>query len=237
MSELMPIIGICGPSGSGKSSSLENLPALFPDPKAVVFLDLERKGFPFRLKNPPVSVDKYGLMDIEFDKALAGGAKVIVIESWTMFSYYCHAFAKEARFTGYDLYREYNMYMRKFLKSKVKNTKAIVIFTGINELVTIEASTGESDAATEKLQDCFAVVTGKEMQGKVEQDMLIVLHTIVNVDRKTKTNEHLFLTQTDGVKTAKAPKWLNLPRTIPNDLAPVVKCLIEGKPWVVEAKG
>ena len=38
-----PLIGIVGSSGTGKSTSLRNLPL-----KDTIIVDLERKGFPFK---------------------------------------------------------------------------------------------------------------------------------------------------------------------------------------------
>ena len=62
-----PIIGIVGGSGTGKSTSLRNLPA-----DKTTIIDLERKGFPFKEAKQfdIISVDKIPDVNPAIEKAI-----------------------------------------------------------------------------------------------------------------------------------------------------------------------
>jgi hypothetical protein len=76
-----PLIGIVGSSGSGKSTSLRNLPI-----DKTIIVDLERKGLPFREAKNFQIITANTLPDI--DKAIDTAIKnadIVIIESFTKY--------------------------------------------------------------------------------------------------------------------------------------------------------
>ena len=206
-----PIIGIVGGSGTGKSTSLRNL-----DPKTTIILDLERKGLPF--KNTAFTIkdcDTLAALDRELKAAMDNKeVKVIVIESITK---YFEMLLSQAQmmFKGFDVWSHYNRSIGNVL-NRVKNDSAVIVFTAIDEIVKIPTPEG-----TEQARRSVAV-KGKEWEGKVEKEFLVVFFTSV---KKTKDGamEYQFMTNTDGVCSAKSPMDMYAQQYIPNDLAAAIQ--------------
>lgn len=210
-----PMIMVLGPSGSGKSTSYEHLPR-----ETTAVIDLELKGFPF--KDPSfysvIECRKAEEVTSAVEKALKDdNVKLVVIDSLTKFTEYVLAECRVA-FKGYDIWSQYAIRIRNFL-NKIRNDKKPVIVISIDEIVKIEQPDG---GIVSRLR---AAVQGKELEGKLEKEFLIVLCTEVVVDSKTGTPSYLFRTFST-VSTAKAPRWLDLPATMPNDLKPIVDKLL-----------
>ena len=92
-----PLIGIVGSSGTGKSTSLRNLPL-----DKTIIIDLERKGFPFKEAKNFQVITATTLPDI--DKAISTATKnadIVVIESFTK---YCEILIDTAQkmYKGYS---------------------------------------------------------------------------------------------------------------------------------------
>jgi len=206
------LIGIVGPSGSGKSTSLRNL-----DPETTRIIDLERKGFPFR------GIDKFKVMDASsiaeceqhFKACLDDKTvKVIVLESLTKYFELLLRFS-QTNFKGYDIYSYYNKTIGNFL-DKVKNDHSVIIFTAIDEIVKIPSPDG-SESAARRIK-----VGGREWEGKVEKELLMVLFTTVRKDKDGKML-YLFETNSDGIISAKTPLEMFPERLVGNDMAEVIK--------------
>lgn len=236
---LQPIIGVCGPSGSGKSSSLANLP------QGTVIFDFERKGFPFKHKEGHFEVIPIGEKMLSADGKMSNNAfntfrskffevinrptapKVIVLEGFLKLTVFVQNFAL-ATYKNFDVYNYFAKWVGDVMEF-VKNEKSIVIITGINEIAEV-TETNDAGEKVLAVRNCFAIEAGQKKRTKIEQDLLLVLHLQVEID-KVKGNRHVFVTQTDGLNTAKSPAWMGLPRTVPNDLAPIVRCILENKSW------
>jgi energy-coupling factor transporter ATP-binding protein EcfA2 len=205
------IIGVVGSSGTGKSTSLRNL-----SPAATHIIDLERKGLPFpnasKFKVTPCSNIK------EFDKALDAAlgdekCEVIVIESFTKYTETLIALA-QASFKGYDVWSYYNRMIRATL-DKVKNDRAVVVFTGIDEIVQIAQPSGDTyNVRRIKVQ-------GKQHEGCIEKEFLMVLFTEVKRDKDGKVR-YVFQTNSDGITSAKTPMGMFDEPYIDNDIAAVI---------------
>ena len=208
-----PLIAIVGHSGSGKSTSLRNL-----DPKTTYILDLERKGFPFRNAN------RFNIVPVEnanaFPRMLAqvlkeDNCETIVVESFTKYVEQVNTLATNS-FKGYDIWSFYNRTIRNMLDS-IKNDKATIIFTAVDDIVKIPQITGgESSHRRVKVQ-------GKVHEGAVEKEFLMVLFTEVRKNEKTEEMEYFFQTNTDGVTSAKTPMGMFDKQLIPNDIVEVLK--------------
>lgn len=210
------LIAIVGPSGSGKSTSLRNLP-----PETTRIIDLERKGFPFR------SIDKFKVTPCDnvasVDQAIAAAiadktVTTIVIESFTK---YVELLLKLAQmsYKGYEVWSFYNKQIGNFL-DKVKNDHAVVVFTAIDEIVRIPQTDG-SESVQRRMS-----VKGKEWEGKIEKEFLMVLFTEPKKDNTGKI-QYYFQTNTDGITSAKTPMEMFPNAHIGNDLNEVLNAARE----------
>ena len=208
-----PLIGIVGSSGSGKSTSLRNLPH-----DRTIIIDLERKGLPFREAKNFQIITANTLPDIE--KAISTAtqnADIVVIESFTK---YCEILIDTAQkmYKGYDVWSYYNKSIRKTLES-LKNEKAIVVVTAIDEIVKIMQPTG-GEYNTRRIK-----VQGKVHEGCIEKEFLLVLFT--EVRREKDSIEYCFQTNSDGITSAKTPMGMFSDLYIPNDLNTVINSVEE----------
>jgi energy-coupling factor transporter ATP-binding protein EcfA2 len=220
-----PLIAIVGPSGSGKSTSLRNL-----DPATTRIIDIERKGLPWRLtpewEQSIIQVDDPSGLKYNMEKVLGNsakniapmaGIKVLVIES---FLKYCEVqmFYSRAANKNYDIFNDYNNAVGDLL-DKAKNNKIIVIFTCTDEIVKIPQASGTEQGAKR------IKIEGKKWEGCIEKEFLLVLYTEAKINPTTKKMEYFFVTNTDGINSAKTPMWMELPQLIPNDINEVIKKL------------
>jgi|SRR5690606_3855725 len=214
---MKPNIIVVGPSGFGKSTSIENL-----DPETTVILNTERKALPFRrasLFKRQRFIDRledFGEQkgfDTLFEIALMDrdkNTKVIVIESFTSLSEIVLAKAKRTK-VGFDVYGWYQSKITDIIQKSKSNPDIYVVFTAIDDLVKNDA----------ELTLRSVKVEGKALEGKIEKEFVICLHTVIERDEKGNP-KYQFLTNSDGIRTAKSPKGM-LPRYMPNDLAEVIK--------------
>ena len=206
------IIGVVGSSGTGKSTSLRNL-----SPDKTHIIDLERKGLPFPNagKFNVASCANIKEFDQALDKALADEkCEVIVIESFTKYTETLIALAQSSC-KGYDVWSYYNRMIRATLE-KVKNDRAVVIFTGIDEIVQIAQPSGDTyNVRRIKVQ-------GKQHEGCIEKEFLMVLFTEVKRDKEGNVR-YVFQTNSDGITSAKTPMGMFKDAYIDNDIAVVIE--------------
>jgi len=205
------IIGIVGGSGTGKSTSLRNLP-----PDKTYIIDLERKGMPFPKKFPYTAPCS---STTEFDAALKDAladesCEVIVIESFTKYVEILHTLADKS-FKGFDIWNYYNREIRTML-DKVKNDHAVVIFTAVDEIVELVQPSGNTfNVRRIKVQ-------GKQHAGSIEKEFLMVLFTEVKRDKEGNTR-YVFQTNSDGITSAKTPMGMFPEAYIDNDVNAVIE--------------
>lgn len=198
-----PNIMIVGPSGSGKSSSIVDL-----SPAETIIIDTELKGFPF--KNKPFDVKSVTSPD-EFYKALtealaAPEKKYIVIDTLTKHIENAMNFCRTC-YKGFDIWSNYNMNIRRSVNMCKSKDKTIIVMCQ-DELTEIMSAEG-----TKSSKRCAATLAGKEWDGKLEKEFLIVFFTDVRKNPKFSGVEDVanrpmlyqFLTNSDGICTAKSP--------------------------------
>lgn len=208
-----PIICIIGDSGTGKSTSLRNMP--WAETK---FIDVERKGLPFDSK-PIVDYsapDSSAKVIQAMIAAKSSKKKYCVIDSITKYFEYALNECKDA-YKGYDIYKFFGDKVRQLL-TVARSNDTTFIFTGIPELVKVTNDAGGESSARRLF------VYGKEWEAKVEKEFLIVLYTVA---RRDPTNAgrmiYSFMTNTDGICSAKSPMGMFADALIPNDLAEALK--------------
>lgn len=201
---MKPNIFICGPSGTGKSTSLRNL-----DPETTVILNTEQKALPFRGANKfkfNASIKDLETFEVALSKALANPAfKVIVIESFT--SLFEHIVRKaQSIYSGFDVW--------DFIKKKVgeilnisKNTEKYIVFLGVDMVI---------DGASGVEERCIAI--DGSWKKKVEKEFVIVAFT--DAYEEDNTVKYRFVTnKTQGFTkmSCKSPMEM-LPVTMENDV-------------------
>src|SRR5438034_4706412 len=113
----LPLIAVVGPSGSGKSSSLRNLP-----PKNTKILNIDEKILPFPNASDFNEIRLSSINDFNeaLDKAIVDNdIKIIVIETFTFFSDKLLQKSKSIN-KGYEIYNYYADQMIVFL-NKLKS--------------------------------------------------------------------------------------------------------------------
>jgi molybdopterin-guanine dinucleotide biosynthesis protein len=208
-----PLIGIVGSSGTGKSTSLRNLPL-----NETIIIDLERKGFPFKEAKNFQTITATILPEIkQAIETATKNADIVVIESFTK---YCEILIDVAQkqYKGFDIWNYYNKQIRDTLES-LKNEKATVVVTAIDEIVKIMQPTG-GEYNTRRIK-----VQGKVHEGCIEKEFLLVLFT--EVRREKDSIEYCFQTNSDGITSAKTPMGMFSDMYIPNDLNTVINSMEE----------
>lgn len=216
------IVGIIGPSGSGKSSCLRNL-----DPETTAIMDVERKGFPFprstRFKHI-IPITSCAMLETEIAKAIKNpDIKLIIVDSLTKFLEMLKKMATEC-YKGYEIWNYYNKKIRDLLDNS-KNDRVIVVFTGIDEIVKLPLPDG-SEQSVRRLW-----VQGKEHEGKIEKEFLLVFFTETKRNAQTGKMEYFFRTNTDGITSAKSPMGMFDKELIENDLN---AALARAREWALD---
>lgn len=211
---MFPPILIIGESGSGKSSSLRNLPT-----PSTAILNIEKKPLPF--KNAATFTHHKLINTVpEFESAFTAAVKnpeinIIALESLHKYLEKLMDFAKTLH-KGYDIYNFYNDRVGKMLETikDVSTTKQIIAFAMPERVEFIQPN----GAITTSRR---AFVHGKQWEGKIEKEFTVVLFTQVSQPDKTKPADYSFITNNDGTHSAKSPPEMFSGLLIPNDLAKV----------------
>jgi len=207
-------VAIVGRSGTGKTSSLEQL----PDDKTLV-LNIENKRLPFKtkFKHEYRIKDYRKLVGDNNDGLLVSGIQsdkfdYIVIDSFTSWAEMTLDFAKKYE-TGYDIYNRYNDEISKLMNVIKFQESKIIFVLGIPENVE-----GMDGLIEKRLK-----VAGKQWEGSIEKEFPIVFYTSTRRDEE-KMN-YFFETQTDGITSAKSPRGMFDNELIPNDLNQVANII------------
>lgn len=201
-----PNIFICGTSGSGKTTSLRNLP-----PENTFIINVERKVLPFKggsrfMQNVHVkSIQEY---QTAWRQAITSGAETIIIDSFTSLDEIILKLCREI-YKGYDIYSNHNKMVRELIASSKDVKDKFVVFLGIDELVQeVQPDGGNRSKRAIKVE-------GRELQGTIEKEFAIVLFT--DLIKSGDKMQYMFATNTDGVHCAKTPMSM-YNGNIPNDL-------------------
>ena len=212
------LIGIVGPSGTGKSSALRNLP-----PAITRIIDTERKGMPFRVGNPNLvtPTESRDQLLLAFRKAAKDPAvSIIAIDSITAAIDQIQVWA-EKDYKGFEIWKQYNDGIQE-LFNEFKKSGKLVLFTSLEEIVQIQGLDGSITTRRR------AFVQGKEWANKgVESECIAVWNSFAKRNKDGGKIEYFLATQTDGVTLAKTPPFWNLDPVIPNDVNAALEKIIK----------
>lgn len=196
----IPVL-IMGESGSGKSASLRTF-----EPEDVSIFNVASKPMPFRKKLPSKSTSNYEEIRALIAKS---GKKAFVIDD-SQFLMCFESFAK-AKDTGYGKFTDMALNFYNLVQFVIRGTAPDVIVYFLHHTET-DGNTGKIKAKT----------VGKMLDSQLTLEGLfsIVLHCV------TDGKKHSFLTQSDGMTTAKSPMEM-FPDVIDNDLKFVDKSIRE----------
>lgn len=203
-----PNIFICGASGTGKSTSLENL-----NPERTIILNVEQKQLPFKSASKFKRQAMISTLE-QFDKFFNENLKkedvdVVVIESFTSL---CELIMVKARKTqtGFDIFNYYNDTVWKYVQQS-KSADCYVVFLGIDQ-----SETTDSGVIWRSVK-----VEGQKLKGTIEKEFVMTLFTVMKANEKNEI-KYEFITKGDPGRSAKSPREM-LPDVMPNDLAEVIK--------------
>tara|TARA_R110000751_G_scaffold26901_3_gene71519 strand:+ start:5278 stop:5958 length:681 start_codon:yes stop_codon:yes gene_type:complete len=201
---MKPNIFICGPSGTGKSTSMRNLP-----PERTVILNVEQKALPFRKGvefKLNVPIDSIQLFKTALTKAIENPKiDIIVIESFTSLTELIYMKAKSL-YDGFDVWDFYKNEIKKIMEMS-KNTEKYIIFIGIDQYVEGEAG----------VEERFIAVDGS-WKKKVEKEFVIVIYS--EAKEINDKQEYRFITNKQpgyNKLSAKSPMEM-LPPIMENDI-------------------
>lgn len=189
----IPVL-ILGESGSGKSASLRNF-----DPGEIGIFNVAGKPLPFRKKLPAANNATYSVIE----KALANPKlrAYAVDDSQYLLAF---EFFDRAKETGYNKFTDIALHFRGLIQFVIEKTPPDCIVYFLHH--TEQTGDGTYKAKT----------IGKMLDEKLTVEGLF---SIVLLCRAEK-DKHYFLTQAEGMSTAKSPMEM-FPPEIDNDLKAV----------------
>lgn len=190
----IPVL-ILGESGSGKSASLRNF-----EPNDVSIFNVAAKPLPFRKKLPTMATANYDTICQSIQKSQK---KAFVIDD-SQYLLCFESFAK-AKETGYGKYTDMALHFYNLVQFVIRQTPPDVIVYFLHHTET-DSNTGKVKAKT----------MGKMLDNQLTLEGLFAIVLMCHTDGK----KHNFITQSDGVTTAKSPMEM-FPAEIDNDLKAV----------------
>lgn len=186
---------ILGESGSGKSASLRNF-----EPADVSIFNVAAKPLPFRKKLPSRATSDYSAIMQGISQSQK---KAFVIDD-SQYLLCFESFAK-AKETGYGKYTDMALHFYNLVQFVIRQTPPDVIVYFLHHTDT-DANTGKIKAKT----------MGKMLDNQLTLEGLFAIVLMCYTDGK----KHVFITQSDGLTTAKSPMGM-FPPEIDNDLKAV----------------
>ena len=186
---------ILGESGSGKSASLRNF-----EPADVSIFNVAAKPLPFRKKLPSRATSDYSA--IMPCNSQSQKKAFVIDDSQYLLCFESFAKAKE---TGYGKYTDMALHFYNLVQFVIRQTPPDVIVYFLHHTDT-DANTGKIKAKT----------MGKMLDNQLTLEGLFAIVLMCYTDGK----KHVFITQSDGLTTAKSPMDM-FPPEIDNDLKAV----------------
>lgn len=186
---------ILGESGSGKSASLRNF-----EPADVSIFNVAAKPLPFRKKLPQKATSDYGIIM----QGIQGSQKKSFVIDDSQYLLCFESFAK-AKETGYQKYTDMALHFYNLVQFVIRQTPPDVIVYFLHHTDT-DGNTGKVKAKT----------MGKMLDNQLTLEGLFSIVLMAYTDGK----KHVFVTQSDGMTTAKSPMEM-FSAEIDNDLKAV----------------
>lgn len=190
----IPVL-ILGESGSGKSASLRNF-----EPEDVSIFNVAAKPLPFRKKLPMKATSDYSAIQ----KGIQASQKKSFVIDDSQYLLCFESFAK-AKETGYGKYTDMALHFYNLVQFVIRQTPPDVIVYFLHHT--------ESDSNTGKVK---AKTMGKMLDNQLTLEGLFSIVLMAYTDGK----KHVFVTQSDGMTTAKSPMKM-FQAEIDNDLKAV----------------
>ena len=187
----IPVL-IIGESGSGKSASLRNF-----EPEDVSIFNVAAKPMPFRKRLPTKATANYGAITAGIKSSQK---KAFVIDD-SQFLMCFESFAK-AKETGYGKFTDMALHFYNLVQFVIRETPPDVIVYFLHHT--------ETDSNTNKIK---AKTLGKMLDSQLTLEGLFAIVLYCVTDGRT----HNFITQSDGMTTAKSPMEM-FENVIENDL-------------------
>lgn len=175
----LPVL-ILGESGSGKSTSLRNF-----EPEEVSVFNVAGKPLPFRKKLPVKFTSDYATIESLIQ---ASKKKAFVIDD-SQYLLCFESFAK-AKETGYGKYTDMALHFYNLVQFVIRQLPPDVIVYFLHHT--------EADSNTGKIK---AKTLGKMLDTQLTVEGLFSIVLMCFTDGK----KHVFVTQSDGMTTAKSP--------------------------------
>lgn len=186
----IPVL-VLGESGSGKSASMRNF-----ESNEVGIFNVASKPLPFRKKIPKHDGSDYA--DIIRSLGKAKLKKYVIDDSQYLL---CFEMFRTAKETGYGKFTDMALHFYNLVQFVIKKTPPDVIVYFLHHVETL--SDGKMKAKT----------IGKMLDEKLTVEGLFSIVLMCETDGMT----HKFVTQSDGMTTAKSPMEM-FEREIDNDL-------------------
>lgn len=183
---------IMGESGSGKSASLRNF-----SPEEVSVFNVAAKPMPFRKRLPTKATSNYA----EIQASITASQKKTFVIDDSQYLLCFEAFAK-AKDTGFGKFTDMALHFYNLVQFVIRGTAPDVIVYFLHH-TEVDSNTGKVKAKT----------LGKMLDSQLSLEGLfaIVLNCV------TDGKNHSFVTQSDGMTTAKSPMDM-FETVIDNDL-------------------
>ena len=205
----IPVL-ICGESGSGKSASLRNF-----EPEDVSIFNVAAKPLPFRKKLPQKLTADYGIII----QGIQNSQKKAFVIDDSQYLLCFESFAK-AKETGYGKYTDMALHFYNLVQFVIRQTPPDVIVYFLHHTET-DSNTGKVKAKT----------MGKMLDNQLTLEGLFSIVLMCYTDGK----KHCFVTQSDGMTTAKSPMEM-FPLEIDNDLEAVDQAIRDYYDMTTEKK-
>ena len=187
----IPVL-IMADSGKGKSTSIRTL-----EPDEVGIFNVAGKPLPFRKKFECITTSDYNVIKSVLAKNTR--KKYVIDDSQYLMAFEQFSKAKE---TGYQKYTDMALNFYHLVKFVINNTTPDTIVYFLHHTET-DSNTGKIKAKT----------LGKMLDNQLTLEGLFSIVLIADTDGK----RHYFITQSDGMTTAKSPMEM-FPMEIDNDL-------------------
>jgi len=213
---------IIGESGSGKSTSLENL-----DPKSTFIINVAKKPMPFRgwkTNYTKLSKENTNGNYIESDnhttivqtmkhiKDNMSHIKTVVVDDFQYLM--ANEYMRRANERGFDKFTDIGLHAWEVANAgkNLREDMTFVMIGHAEQSMDLQGNRRLKFKTVGKLVDNVITMEGM---------FTVVLFTNVGIDPEGNTS-YTFITQSDGTTTAKSPKGMFEELNIPNDIKEVI---------------